>query len=205
MKRFSKIVALMLVITMIMTTGFSFAGVRGVNSDQISDQIKRESFSLNGEDYVLERNITNTKVVATVYNNKNEIVAQSEALSQNNILNNSIISNNISRNSEISLSATPNYKYANTLKGSFKPVAWTTVAVIAALAALNPGAAVAGLTALASAIITDAGGSYYYKLIIYTAEDSTYHYQKNILKIYRTSNDKKVGPDLVGYTKLHKK
>ena len=164
-----------------------------------------ETFELEGEVYRLEREIYTDKVVATVYNDNNEI----ESSFTNNLLSGELNGFYIEGNSLLEeenlvqpRATTPDYKLVSTKTGSLKPAAWTTVAVIAAISALNPGAGVAAVSALASAIITDAGSSYTYKMLTYTASDSTYFYQKTVFRIYNKETGKKVGTDLVNKTKI---
>ena len=137
-----------------------------------STQNLSEYFEMNGKTYMLETTVTSDKVIATVYNDKHEIESQAV----NNDAGLSLDGNLIGKNN-FQTYATPNYKLVSTDTGSLKPASWTAAALIAAIAALNPGAGAAAIAAVADAIIIDAGTSYTYKLETWTASDDTFFYQ----------------------------
>lgn len=131
-------------------------------------------------------------------NDKHEIESQAV----NNDAGLSLDGNLIGKNN-FQTYATPNYKLVSIDTGSLKPASWTAVALIAAIAALNPGAGAAAIAAVADAIIIDAGTSYTYKLETWTASDDTFFYQKSVFKVYNKETGKKVGPNIVKETKKH--
>lgn len=202
--KFYKIVALVLCISLL---GSSTIGAfADTNSNSIPTRIV-ETFILEGEEYTLETNVYSEKIIATVYNSNNTIESQYV----NNVLSSepdTLYVEEMDLNGYYEIvrpCAEPNYKLISTTNGSLKPAAWTTVAVIAAIAALNPGAGAAAIASLASAIISDAGDSYTYKMLTYTASDNTFFYQKTVFKIYNKETGKKVGPDLVTKVKTRHK
>ncbi|MGC2872597.1 hypothetical protein ACDL92_04795 [Ihubacter sp. mB4P-1] len=198
-KNTHKLISIVLWLVLVAScTMSSFAAIGGTEAGTIVS----EQFELNGEQYTLERQIYNDKVVATVYNNSNVVVSSFTNELASGTLNGYFVENvkEVQQHAD-----TTGYKLVSTTKGSFKPVAWTTVAVIAAIAAHNPGAGTAAVAALASAIVTDAGASYTYKMETWTKSDSTYFYQKTVFKIYNKETGKKVGPDLVTSTKTRQK
>ncbi|WP_425754957.1 hypothetical protein ACPW7J_08345 [Ihubacter sp. rT4E-8] len=161
-----------------------------------------EQFELDGKQYILVRQFCRDKVVATVYNSSNMVISSFTNELTFGALDGRFIEN---VNAVQWYAASTDYKLVSTTTGSFKPAAWTTVAVIVAIAAMNPGAGSAAIAALASAIITDAGASYTYKMETWTKSDRTYFYQKTVFKIYNKETGKKVDPDLVTSTKTRQK
>lgn len=166
-----------------------------------------ETFICDGELYRLERSIINNRVVATIYNSHNIIESSFTSEMTTGEIAGYFLPDNpsVDDNLQAQPYATPNYKLVATTTGSLKPAAWTTVALIAAIAAFNPGAGAAAIAALASAIVSDAGSSYTYKMLTYTASDNLYFYKKTVFKVYNKNTNKKVGPDVVTKTKTRQK
>lgn len=179
-------------------TGNTFAAIT-----ESSDAMNRtEEFTLDGDTYLLRTQALNDKIIATVYNEDGKIESEFvNDLKTGNL--EGIFLQDVATVG--SMATSTDYKLVSSSEGSLKPASWTVVAIIAAIASLNPTAGAAAIATLASAIVSDAGTSYKYTLDIWTKSESTFFYQKNVFKLYNRETGKKVGPDLVTEHKVRQK